>query len=212
MKRTYFSLTVALLASLLLALGILVADLTGSGVLSAAQAQSNTPSGFCSNIITLGGAAFGGTVVVSEAVVGGGGITARGVHINGEAVNGVFAGVVRIVNGTVVSNAQIIIESTSLSLTNLGGGQCANGVIASGEITSTRGVIESGETTPARGVIASGETTPAGGLTLTGGVVEGDNIQIKDGVITGDNLRIVGAVLSGDGIRVTGIGVVASPF
>ena len=215
MKRNSLSPVVSLLASLSLALGILVADVTGLG--GRAQAQTVEMFSLCSAPTAMTGA-----VTIADAPISASLVSARGVYVNGVEVDGVFGSGVRAVDSTMFTISSISVNVISYST---GAGGCADGVIASGSLPTsgdipTTGVIASGSLpasseTPTSGVIASGSLTidgvvASGEVVATGGVVEGDNVRVIDGVITGENLRLVGTVLSGDGLTTSS--ALANPF
>ncbi len=206
MKRNILSPAVSLLMSLSVAIGILVADVAGFGVVGGAQAQINETSSPCSNSVPVEG-----VVGVSEASVSGGQISASGVTVNGVAVDGVFAGNVRVVDSTALGTLTQT-DAGGIQTTEADFNPCTGGVIISGEIADGGGVIISGEVADSGGVIISGELTASSNLRICGGVVTGDNVQVVDGVITGENLTVVGAIVTGDGLSISNTVVHVSPF
>jgi len=196
-NSTRFSPFKPLAISLSLALGILVADVTSRPLVQPVGAQTSPD---CSQLMTVKNVPVGTSVAVTEGTVTGSKITARGVIVSGEEVDGVFETDVTLINGVIVSGEVVLADGLAVNSEIT---PCVNGVIVSGEVLSTYGVIVSGEETEVTG---GGEPGADGSPTyeIVGGTVQGDNLRVEGGVIRGENLRVVGGYVVGDGIQLSG--------
>jgi hypothetical protein len=203
-KRTNLSPVTTLLVSLSLVIGILVCDLTGLHAFPAASAQT--------------GAAHSDSISVSAAMVEGSVIAARGVVINGVAVDAVFLGGVRVSKSVVESGDGVYVlgaypSGGPGSDTEDAGGAYPSGIAppdAGGAYPSgivppdVNGAYPSGG--PESGGTENDGAYPSGviyggGLEVVGGTLQGSNIQVTNGVISGDNLVLVGAYVTSSGAR-----------
>ena len=211
MKKAYLSPGTSLLVSLSLALGILVSDLGGYGILTRAYARADT-CGSQSNYTTV----VSNFVKISDGLILGG-IAVRGVVFDGRVLEqALIAGSVHISDGTVVGANGVLVSDGSPSpegvLVSDGGPTSeTNGVLVSDGGPCLYGVLVSdgAPTAGANGVLVSDGITVNGvlvsdGVTATGGILTGDNVTFTGGVITGQNLRLAGATLAGQTVDISG--------
>jgi hypothetical protein len=195
-KRTHLSPAASLVVSLSLVVGILVCDIAGSRLLTAAHAQSG-----CSG--------QGSSVNINEGVLTGG-VVVRNVVVGGQLVALAYVpGSVQVVRGTIVSDGSTdgIIVSDGVSAQGIivsDGSTCTNGIIVSDGSPSggTQGIIVSdGLSVAGDGIIVS----DGGGTAATGGTLSGDGIIVSDGIVTGANLRLTDATIVGGSMRFNGV-------
>jgi hypothetical protein len=196
-NSTRFSPIKTLAISLALALGILVSDLVGRSIVPTTRAQDSTE---CSQKLAVESVPVGTAVAVSEGMLKGGTISARGVLVSGDEVDGVFTDDVRLINGVLVSGDDVLADGYAVSDE---GSRCDAGTIVGGRVLTSYGVLVSGDETADDEDSAA--TWPA--LQIVGGTVEGDNVRVENGVILGDNLRVVGGYVVGRSLRLSGAGI-----
>jgi hypothetical protein len=197
-----FSPIKPLAVSLVLAFGILVADLTGRPLVPTSRAQDPAD---CAQVTTVQNVPVGTSVPVADATLSDSVISARGVIVSGEDTDGVFDGDVRLINGVIVSGEDIVADGVAVSNETT---PCAlRGVIVSGEVLSAYGVIVSGEVSISAEEEQPTTTSSTATLEIVGGTVEGDNVRVENGVIRGDNLRVVGAYVTGNAVRLSGASI-----
>ena len=186
MKRTKLSPVISLVVSLSLVVGILVSDLAGARLLTAAHAQTSGGCAGQSSVRITRGLLSGG-VVVHNVTVGGQLVALAYIPGSVQIARGSVGGV----NGVIVSDGSPgAVEGVIVS----DGGPNRDGVIVSdGSPNADRdGVIVSDGIT-ANGVIVS----DGGSVIATGGTISGEGVSVENGVITGYNLVLRGATISG---------------
>ena len=221
MKRTHLSPVTSLLVSLSLVVGILVCDIAGSRLLTAAHAQS-------------GCASQGGSVNITGGVLTGG-VYVRNVVANGQLIALAYIpGSVRIARGTITDANGIIVsdgrpdgiivsdggpssDPNGIIVSDGSGGIMADGIIVSdgGPCTADGIIVSDGTPTgESNGIIVSdgGRITvdgiivsDGGGTTATGGTLSGDQVSVENGVVTGGNLSLTGATLNGGSMSFSGV-------
>lgn len=224
MKKGHSSPVTSLLVSLTLTGGILVAGLTNGRVVPGARAQVNS-----------GGAT---TLMAHNGTLAGGLINARGVIVNGVAINGVFAGRLGIDNsllesacGISGSGDGVYILGAYPSGNAADGPSGTNGAYPSGnaasDAPSTNGAYPSGNLSDAptgpNGAYPSGNSPsdapsingayPSGniyGAYPSGNTYVGSGLEVFGGVLEGDQIRVANGVITGRNLRVVGAYVTAA--
>lgn len=195
-NSTRFSPIKPLAVSLALALGILVADLTGRPLVPAAEAQDSSD---CTGQFAVKGVPVGTAVPISEGTLKGGPIALRGVIVSGDEVDAIVDGDLLIADGVLFGDDTVRADGL---VVDGGATPCTNSVIVSGEVVSAFGVIVSGDDEGSN----DGPGAPAE-FEVFGGTIEGDNLRVEGGVLRGDNLRLVGGHVKGSSLRVVGASI-----
>jgi hypothetical protein len=214
-KKAYFSPVTSLLMSLSLALGILVGEMNGYGLLTTAHAQEG---GGC------GGTVTGSTVTIGSGVVDGG-IVVRNIIVNGETIEqAVIPSSVQIIQGEAMEANGALVGGGAPAPANLSGALVGGGAPAPGGqnvaapcldvVVDLSGALVGGGAPVAGG--AENEITVHGAVvratgTFVGGMLTGEDIVINNGVITGQNLLLSGATIEGGSIEGTIASVQISP-
>jgi hypothetical protein len=211
----------SLVVALSLVVGILVSDLAGSRLLTAAHARS-------------GCAGQGGNVNITQGVLTGG-LLLHDIVVGGQLVPVAYVpGSVQVTRGTITNADGIIVsdgrpdgiivsdggpsDPTGIIVSDGGpgsgieadgiivsdGGPCmSDGIIVSdgGGITATGIIVSDGGGITATGIIVSDGIS----VTAAGGTLSGDGISVENGVVTGGNLRLTGASISGGSMKFNGV-------
>jgi hypothetical protein len=196
LKKGKLSPTAALLVSLSLAFGILVSDLVGFAVLTAARAQA----GSCSE---HGGRAslVNNVVRINDGLVLNG-IVFRGLNVEGRVIGeGVIAGSVRVVNSTLVGGAHGASFPGFPGVIVSDGHPGTSGVIVGSGSPSLAGVIVGSGSPSLTGVIVGSGDAPQAGATsvCTDGVIVGSGSPSLAGVIVGSGSPSLSGVIVGSG-------------